>query len=301
MIAGELLSASRIFVQAARSESFASAGEQLDLTGSAVSKAVARLEQRLGVRLFRRTTRRLSLTEEGQLYLDACLRAFGELDLAESLLSSRRREPSGRIRLSVPELLGRRVIMPVIQDVARRYAAIEIEVGFSNHLIDLVEDHVDIAVRIGQPGRSADLVSRRLGAQRIVTCAAPGYLDLRGIPLRPEELAAHACITYVRGGKPQAWQLLAANGAAQELAVGGRLGIGSYEAIAETAVAGFGIAQIPAWLVADALDQGRLVAVLPDHAPPSLPIYAVWPHRRDLSLRARVMIDALVERFHGFD
>ncbi|OCC05598.1 hypothetical protein BA190_07480 [Labrys sp. WJW] len=300
MIAGELLSASRIFAQAARSESFAAAGEQLDLTGSAVSKAVARLEQRLGVRLFRRTTRRLSLTEEGQLYLDACQRAFGELDLAEGLLSSRRLEPTGRLRLSVPELLGRRVVMPVVRDVARRYCGIEIEVGFSNHLIDLVEDHVDIAVRIGQLGRPADLVSRRLGEQRIVTCAAPDYLRTHGVPVHPEDLVAHACISYVRGGKPQSWQLQAANGTALSLAVAGRLSIGSYEAIAETALAGFGIAQVPAWLVGDAIRDGELLVVLEQFAPDSLPIYAVWPHRRDLSLRARVMIDALVERFQGF-
>ncbi|MGN8113731.1 LysR family transcriptional regulator [Labrys sp. 22185] len=300
MIAGELLSASRIFAQAARSESFASAGEQLDLTGSAVSKAVARLEQRLGVRLFRRTTRRLSLTEEGQLYLDACMRAFGELDLAEGLLSSRRREPTGRLRLSVPELLGRRVVMPVIQDVARRHSGIEIEVGFTNHLIDLVEDHVDIAVRIGQPGRPADLVSRRLGEQRIVTCAAPSYLRDHGTPAHPEDLAAHACIGYVRGGKPQGWQLRAINGTVLSLAVAGRLSIGSYEAIAETALAGFGVAQVPAWLVAEAIQNGSLVVVLGQYAPDSLPIYAVWPHRRDLSLRARVMIDALVGHFQGF-
>lgn len=300
MISSEQLTAIRTFIQAAKSENFSDAGLKLGLTSSAVGKAVARLETRLGARLFHRTTRQMTLTEDGALLLQACQRAFSELEAVEATLTSRTREPAGRLRVSLPELLGRKVIMPILLELSQTYSMLTFDVSFSNRLTDLVEDGIDLAVRIGNVGNSADLVARRLGTQNIVMCASPDYLARRGTPKVVSDLAGHDCITYSRSDGRAPWLLADETGAVGQVDVSGTFSVGSYDAIYDCVLRGFGVAQLPEWLVAEALKQGSVVTVMPASSPKGLPIQAVWPHRRDMNRRTRVLTDLLIRHFRQF-
>jgi DNA-binding transcriptional LysR family regulator len=300
MISSEHLSAIRSFMAAARSQNFSQAAELLGLTSSAVGKSVARLETHLGVRLFQRTTRRMTLTEDGAMFLQACQRAFSELDAVEATLASRLREPAGRLRISLPELLGKKLVVPVLLELSRRYRLLSFDISFSNRLTELVDGGFDLAVRIGQVGDAADLVARPLGKQNIVICASSTYLHQRGTPCEIDHLREHDCITYARADGPAPWLLNDRHGIVQDVNVAGTFSIGSYEAMYLCALEGAGVAQLPTWLVSDALEDGRLLPVMTAFNPPGLPIQAVWPNRKDMNPRTRVLTDALVSRFRSF-
>jgi DNA-binding transcriptional LysR family regulator len=296
MISSEHLSAIRSFMAAARSQNFSQAAELLGLTSSAVGKSVARLETHLGVRLFQRTTRRMTLTEDGAMFLQACQRAFSELDAVEATLASRLREPAGRLRISLPELLGKKLVVPVLLELSRRYRLLSFDISFSNRLTELVDGGFDLAVRIGQVGDAADLVARPLGKQNIVICASSTYLHQRGTPCEIDHLREHDCITYARADGPAPWLLTDRHGIVQDVNVAGTFSIGSYEAMYLCTLEGAGVAQLPTWLVSDALEDGRLLPVMTAFNPPGLPIQAVWPNRKDMNPRTRVLTDALVSR-----
>ena len=195
------------FVEAAEAGSFALAAERMRLTRSAVGKSIARLEQRLGVRLFHRTTRSQSLTEDGQAYYERCVRALAELDAGAMALDSGKGEPIGRLRVSVPVLSGRHCVAPVLLALGRQYPRLAIEISFSDHVVDLVEEGYDLAVRIGNLPDSSTLVARRLGTQRMVICAAPSYLAEHGKPATVDELPEHAAIAYGRSGRIEPWRI----------------------------------------------------------------------------------------------
>src|SRR5512138_1076673 len=175
-----------MFVHAVEAGSFAQAAARLRVTRSAVAKGVARLEQRLGTRLFNRTTRSQSLTEEGHAYYERCVRALAELDAAEAEFDARRSEPSGCLRVSVPVLFGRRCVAPLLLQLANEHRALSVEMSFSDRFVDLVDENFDLAVRIGSLSDSATLAARRLGEQRMGICAAPSYLAKRGMPASAE-------------------------------------------------------------------------------------------------------------------
>src|SRR5882672_3846135 len=168
------------FVQAVEAGSFTRAAERLRITKSAVGKAVAQLEYRLGVRLLNRTTRSLSLTSEGEAYYEACVRALAEIDAAQALLASRRQVPSGRLRVDLPLSFGRRCVAPVLFALAGRYPGLTLELSFNDRRIDLIQEGVDLAIRMGELDDSPGLAARRLYAQRSVLCASPAYLARRG-------------------------------------------------------------------------------------------------------------------------
>lgn len=300
MMSNDKLTGLRAFVQAVESGSFSRAAQQLGQSPSSVGKAIARLEQRLDARLFHRTTRRLALTDEGQAFHERCLRAFGELEQAESDLAARRLVPAGRLRVALPVLLGRDWVMPVLLELAARHPALEIDAVFSNRPVDFAEEGFDLAVRIGLLEQSAPLAARRLGEQRLVVCAAPAYLARHGVPEAPEDLAdGHACIGLLRDGQIEPWRFATApvagraGTAPRRWPGAARLRLGHLEAVAAAALAGQGLAQLPAWLVAGALADGRLRAVLASHESAPLPIHAVWPATRAMSARLRLVIDTL--------
>lgn len=284
-----------VFVAVAEAGSFAMAAQRLGVTRSAVGKQVARLEQRLGVRLFHRTTRRQSLTDDGQSYYEHCVRALAELAAAEAGFESGRCEPSGRLRVSVPVLFGRHCVAPVLQALAQRHPALEVEVCFSDRIVDLVEDGFDLAVRVGPLPDTTALAARRLGVQHMSICAAPAYLARHGHPRSVADLDGHAGIAYVRAGRPMPWLLRGEDGAPVESRIASRLRFDDLQAIADAAIAGAGLAWLPCWLVAPALRDGRLALVSGDDAVVPADIHALWPHSRRLPLRVRVAIDALVE------
>ena len=290
MISNERFAGIRAFVQAVEAGSFSRAAQQLGLSPSSVGKAVARLEQRLDVRLFHRTTRSLSLTDEGLAFHDSCVRALGELEQAESALLERRVQPTGRLRMTVPVLLGRDWITPLLLQLAERYPALEIEAQFSNYPVDFAEQGCDLAVRIGLLDNSASLAARQLGVQQLVVCAAPVYLAQHGAPQSPGDVRGHACIGMLRDHQVEAWQLRDAS-----VRIAARLRLGHLEAVKQAALAGHGLAQLPRWLVQQELASGQLQEVLAPFAGPGLPLYAAWPATRAMTARLRLVIDTLRE------
>lgn len=288
MISNERFAGIRAFVQAVEAGSFSRAAQQLGLSPSSVGKAVARLEQRLDVRLFHRTTRSLSLTDEGLAFHASCVRALAELEQAENALAERRLQPAGRLRIAVPVLLGRDWVMPLLLQLAGQYPALEIEAHFSNQPVDFAEQGCDLAVRIGLLDDSASLAARQLGVQKLVVCGAPAYLEQHGRPQSPGDLAHHACIGMLREEQLESWQLRDTS-----VRIGARLRLGHLEAVKQAALAGHGLAQLPRWLVEKELASGQLQAVLEACAGPGLPLYAAWPASRAMTARLRLVIDTL--------
>lgn len=282
-----------VFVQAAEAGSFALAGERLHLSRSAVGKAIARLEQRLGSRLFHRTTRRQRLTEDGQAFYERCVRALAELETAAAALDRGRAEPSGHLRVTMPVLFGRHCVAPALLALARAHPRLNLELSFSDRVTDLVDEGFDLAVRIGRLPDSGSLAARRLGTQRMAICAAPAYLAQHGRPRSADELATHSAIVYARGGHELPWQLRDADGRTLEPRLHSRLRLDDVQAIADAAIAGAGLAWLPCWLLARHLRTGELEVVLDCERVLATDIYAVWPQTQYLPAKTRAAIDAL--------
>jgi DNA-binding transcriptional LysR family regulator len=282
-----------LFVEVVDAGSFARAGERLSLTRSAVGKAVARLEARLGVQLFQRTNKTQSLTEDGQQYYERCLRAIEELRAGEALLESGRREVAGRLRVSLPVLFGRHCVAPILRDYARQHPRLELEMNFSDRQVDLIADGFDLAIRNGTLGNETSLKARRLVGQRKVLCASPSYLAERGEPSDLGDLADHDLLIYWRGDHGLSWRLPDTTGSLVELQPTSRLRFDDLEVIVDAAIEDMGIAWVPYWLVRDQLRSGHLVELWGDRATASLECYVVWPASQYLPLRSRLAIDIL--------
>lgn len=287
------------FVEAAEAGSFALAAERMRLTRSAVGKSIARLEQRLGVRLFQRTTRSQSLTEDGQAYYERCVRALAELDAGALALDSGKREPFGRLRVSVPVLLGRHCVAPVLLELGRQYPRLAIEVSFNDHVVDLVEEGFDLAVRVGTLLDSSTLVARRLGTQRMVICAAPSYLAEHGTPANVEDLSKHVGIVYGRSGRIAPWSVRDSAGQILKAQVNNRLVFDDLQAITDAAVAGMGLAWLPCWLMAKYAQENELELVMDCNNMWATEIYAVWPQSHYLPSKTRAAIEALAAEIPG--
>lgn len=286
-----------VFVHAVDSGSFTAAAQRLGVTKSAVGKSVATLEQRLGVRLLARTTRRLSLTEEGADFYQSCVRVLAELDEAEARAASRRRTVAGTLRISLPVSFGRRWVVPHLLEMTKRHPLLRLDIRLSDRAVDLLEEGIDMVVRLGEPGNSAFLSSRCLGHQRVVTCASPAYLAERGSPACAADLAAHDCLTFAGEGGIVPWTLPGEMAGTTTVLVDGRHTISDGEALRMAAIDGLGIAQLPTWLVADALGSGALIAVLAPQGVPGTPIQAMWPTTRDLAPKIRATVDELLAHF----
>ncbi|MFF7057985.1 LysR family transcriptional regulator [Achromobacter spanius] len=281
------------FVATAHAGGFSAAARELGMTPSGVAKSVARLEARIGLKLLHRTTRKVSLTPEGEAYLDACLGVIEQLDLTESGLSPKGAAPKGRVRLQLPGAFGRRHVLPGLLDMARRYQKLDLSVSFSERTVDLVQEGYDLAVRIGDVGDDSNLVAKRLGTQRLVICAAPAYIDSHGPLSSPEALLQSDCITGPRGRQKPAWLLRVSEHRVLRQEIKARHEFSDGEAMLAAGLAGCGVMQMPTWLVANALQEGRLVPLLEQWAGGEMPIHAVWPQSRFMQPRLRAVIDML--------
>jgi DNA-binding transcriptional LysR family regulator len=282
-----------VFVEAVEAGGFAKAAERLSLTRSAVGKVIARLEERLGVRLFQRTTRTQSLTEDGQQFYEKCVRAIEELRSGEALLESGRKEVAGRLRVSLPVLFGRYCVAPILRSYARQHPKLELELSFNDRKVDLIADGFDLAVRNGALGNETSLRARRLVSQRKVLCASPNYVATRGEPRSIAELAEHDLLVYWRNDYGLAWRLPDATGTLVDAPVTSRLRFDDLEAIADAAVDGLGLAWLPHWLIRDRLRAGVMVELWGDRPSATMDCYAVWPVTRHLPFRSRLAIDIL--------
>lgn len=283
-----------VFLAAAEAGSFSRAAENLYLTRSAVTKTVARLEARLGVTLFNRTTRSQSLTEQGMLYYEHCRRAVNEIQQAEDLLAGDGLQISGRLRVSMPVLFGHLCIAPLLTTLAQQHPGLRLDMAFSDRVVDLAEEGFDLAIRIGELADSSSLIARRLAAHSMVFCAAPAYLARAGEPTSAQDLEQHAAIAYTRAGRLQKWRIGSAQGKALEITPQAKLMMDDMQAIKDAALAGCGIAWLPYWLVRDALSTGALQAILTANDGGSWPVYAVWPRSARLPLKVRVAVDRLI-------
>jgi DNA-binding transcriptional LysR family regulator len=292
----ERLNGIAAFVQSVEAGSFALAAERMQLTRSAVGKSIARLERRLGVRLFHRTTRRQSLTDDGQAYYERCVRALAELDAGEAALDTGRRSPTGRLRVSVPVVFGRHCVAPVLLELARQHSGLIVEASFSDRVVDLVEEGFDLAVRIGTLSDSASLSARRLGTQRMGICAAPSYLAEHGCPTHADELGRHIGIAYGRDGQTASWRVRGADGEICESRVDSRLRFDDLQVIVDAAVSGAGLAWLPCWLMAPHVRAGALTLVMDSERVLATAIHAVWPRTRYLPSKTRAAIDALAAK-----
>ncbi|MCY1078286.1 LysR family transcriptional regulator [Archangium lansingense] len=284
------------FVQAAEAGSFALAAERMGLSRSAVGKSIARLETHLGTRLFLRTTRRQSLTEDGQAFYERCVRALAELEAGTAALDSGRRAPTGRLRVSAPVMFGRHCAAPLLWELAQQHPGLEVEISFSDRVVDLIEDGYDLAVRVAPLADHAGLTARRLGAQEMLVCAAPAYLARHGHPATLAELDGHTAVVYGRNGISKPWRFPDGQGGEKIVSVPSRLRFDDVETIADAAVQGAGLAWLPCWLVAEHLRDGRLVAVLEQERRYGNEVYAVWPQNKHLPSKVRAAIDVLVAR-----
>lgn len=297
MISADRLKGISSFVAVANAGSFTAAAERLNLTNSAVSKSIARLEARLGMRLFERTTRSLALTEEGAAYYDVCTRILTELEDAETALAAQRSEPAGLLRVDLPASFGRIHVLPLILEFAEQHPKLRPHVSFTDRFVDLIEEGIDIAVRIGGPAAwPATLGHRYLGTERVIFCAAPLYLHRHGTPTTFEELSEHACILYGNAfGSTSPWVILDATGQTQLRMVESRIVVGNGEAQVAAVVAGSGVAQLATWLIKDQLQRGELVEILPHLATEGLDLHLAWPRKRESLPKVQQLVELLCE------
>ncbi|WP_437287574.1 LysR family transcriptional regulator [Sorangium sp. So ce406] len=284
-----------VFMAVVDEGSFVAGGQAMGLTRSAAGKAVNRLEDRLGVRLLNRTTRALSLTDEGRVFYDRGLQILAAVDDAEASVAGRSGTPRGLLRLTVPDAFGRLVVLPLLRKYLEAWPDIQVEVSFTDRLADIVEEGFDLAVRIGEAPPDTRLVSRLVARYRAVLCAAPSYIAARGEPRSLDDLAGHDCLIFSSRNRRQSWRFVGDDGAWVKAQGPGRLRLDSGEAIRDAAVAGLGVAFLPDFLVAKDLAAGRLQQVLPDVEAEDVKIVTIYPTRRLLEPRVRRFIDLMVE------
>src|SRR2546423_11552142 len=290
------LGAIQVFAQVVEAGSFAKAAERLGLSTSAASRHVAELEAHLQTRLLNRTTRRVSLTESGRAFYERSVQLLADLAEAEQEASSAAVVPRGTIRLTTSVNFGVRHVAPAIAEFLERYPDVRFDVSLSDRVVDLVEEGLDLAIRIGAPVAD-NLVARKLGETRMVPCASPGYLAKHAAPKTPEDLAHHNCFTYEYVSPRHVWRFRDRSGAERAVRVAGRLHSNNGDLLAEVAARGTGIVFEPAFIVGPEVRAGRLVPLLQDFVPLPVPIYALYPSRKHLSAKVRRFVEFLIERF----
>ncbi len=295
MHSSERLKGIDVFVCVADTGSFTGAGERLHLTTSAVSKAIARLEKRLQVRLFDRTTRRLALTEAGREFYHTCTGVLAHLEEAELSLHANNNEFKGRLRIDLSASYGRLHVLPAILDFVKQHPQLEPHITLSDRFVDPVEEGIDIIVRIGGSGSwPAALDHYPIGVQRLIFCASPDYLHQRGEPVDEQTLAEHGCVLYgtAEGTASPLHGLEIGTGKVQRPAAT-RIAIGDIEGQATAVIAGHGIAQLPLWLVREHLKSGRLVQVLPGLEAEGLPMNIAWLRSREKLPKVKTLVEHL--------
>ncbi|AHG64588.1 LysR family transcriptional regulator [Advenella mimigardefordensis] len=286
------------FVATVKTGSFTTAADMLGLTRSAVGKSVARLETRLHTRLLHRTTRKLSLTDEGKAVYERWRQVLDDLDEIEATMLDRRDQPSGTLRLTSSLSFGQRHILPLLDQFLKQWPEVSADIRFTDRFIDLVEEGFDIAVRIGAPREDSQLLTRTVAWQQFATCASPDYLAKKGVPQHPGDLVQHDTIAFASGEKSIAWRFQTPDGL-HLCEAPARLTIDSSEAMRDAALAGFGLVHIPTYITGNDLRAGTLVEVLKPFRPPPEPIRVVYPSKRHLSPRIRAFIDLLIERWQA--
>ena len=288
-----------VFLSVVETGSFASAGRAFGLSRSTAGKAVSRLEDRYGLRLLNRTTRAISMTEEGQRLYKQGLAIQAAIADADVSMAGGEGIPKGTLRIAAPDALGRRLLMPVVRQFQQDWPEVRFEISFSDTLRHIIKDGFDLAVRIGVTSPDTSLISRTLMTDRPVLCASPSYLEGRKTPSRIDHLSTHDLLQFSSVGQRQVWVLQDATEFWSNAPGQVTLRLDNAEALREAALAGMGIALLPSTLVKEDLAAGALVRILPDVSTGEVPIVALYPHKRFLEPRVRRFIDMLAANMPG--
>ena len=291
------LTSMAVFVRAADLGSFAAAAEATGISPQMVAKHVVFLEDRLGTALLNRTTRRQSLTDVGRAYYERCKLILSEAEAAEALAQDMRSKPKGVLRVNAPMTFGSFSLSPFITRYLAEYPDMHIDLTLSDRFVDPLEDGFEVMVRIGDV-QDMSLVAIPLAPYRLIACASPSYLALRGEPQVPDDLKRHDCLTYNNWSPsmPCRW-LFTRDRKSEEVQVDGRFHSNDWKALLHAAIAGFGITLGPESVLAPEIEAGRLVRVLPDYEGPARPMHVLYPAGRRPTVKVRSFVEALVEAF----
>jgi DNA-binding transcriptional LysR family regulator len=292
------LRAFEVFTTVVSKGGFAKAAEALDTSPANVTRYVAELEAHLGARLLNRTSRRLSLTEAGEALYERARAILDEIAEAEAAASASVAEPRGRLRINAPLSFGVRHLAPLWPQFMARHPQVELEISLSDRVVDLVEEGYDLAIRISRGGSQAH-VARKLAASRNIVCASPDYLKIHGTPATPDELAAHRCLAYSYTAMAEDWRLTHADGREAVVRMRPVMYSNNGDTTRSAALAGQGVIWQPTFIIGEDLKAGRLVRLLPEWSLPDIDVLAVYPSRRHLSAKVRLMVDFLAEAFKG--
>jgi LysR family transcriptional regulator, regulator for bpeEF and oprC len=289
------------FVRVAEVQSFAQASNVLGLSTSAVSKAVARLEADLGVKLFHRTTRSISLTTDGVCFYEGCQQLLGELDALEAEIQGNRVAPRGRLTVSVSVAFGRVCLVPILKTFAQEFPEIALDISMDDRPVDLAEQGIDVVIRTGQLSDRANLIARQIVTYPLVVCGSPTYLEQHGQLQQPEELQYHRCLNFRNRatGRFYPW-FLTIDGKVERYAVSGSIVFDNADAIVRSAIAGLGLSQMPTFLAAEAFANGELQEVLFPYRPPEVPIWICYLDRRFVAPRIRAFVDFMARQKEFF-
>lgn len=286
----------RLFAAVAEQQGFAPAARRLGVSAPAVTRAVAALEDRLGARLLHRTTRVVRLTEAGTRFLADCKRILGEIEEAEAAAAGSHAEPRGRLVITAPLMFGRLHVAPIVLDFLKRHPAVVARALYLDRVTDLVEEGIDVAVRIG-PLPDSSLTAVRVGAMRRIVCAAPRYLRTHGTPRSPADLAEHDAVAFGGATPPGQWTF--EGGRRQTVAPRFRMEVNSAEVAVAAAVAGQGVTRVLHYQAARELRAGTLRLLLADFEPPALPIHVVHAEGRRAAARVRAFVDFAAQRLRA--
>lgn len=284
------------FVRVAETKSFSEAARRLRSSKSLISRQVAALEEELGVRLFHRTTRSLSLTDEGRGYHTQVTRILSEIEEANMSVSQSQAAPRGRLRVSAPMSFGILHLAPAIRDFLTRYPEVELDLSLNDRYVDVVDEGFDLAIRIGRLTDSS-LVARKLARHRMILCASPDYLKQHNAPKDPDDLKRHQCLCYSTNSLAPEWLFVTKDGKPWPVAIAGRLHANNGDVLRTAALQGLGIIYLPSFIVGADVQASALVSLLPEFVPTDSAIHAVYPHTRHLSPKVRAFIDFLAERY----
>ncbi|HEQ1859015.1 TPA: LysR family transcriptional regulator [Providencia alcalifaciens] len=285
-----------IFIAVVESGNFTAASERLHVTRSAVSKSISRLENSLGVALFQRTTRQQTLTDDGVVLYEYASKALSSLQEASNFLESGKRHVEGKVCITAPRLLGNLYVIPLLIELMSLYPKLEIETLLNDRNVDLQQEGVHVAVRVGQLADSNQLIAREIGHHKMIFCASPDYLMAKGTLMALSELEKHRLIAYTQGGHILPWQVYDQAQQEHRYLPTSKLVMDDMQTIMLAAIKGAGIAYLPQWLVQEKIHSGQLVEVLSDYQSARYPISVVWFATSFLPLKIRVVIDALSEK-----
>ena len=286
----------RAFTQVVESGGFAAAARKMGLSRSAVNKLVLNLEDDLQTQLLHRTTRRVSATAAGRAFYERSVNILADLEEAELALSRLQEEPRGSLRVNAPMTFGVLHLGPLLVDFMAQYPDLQVELSLNDRFIDPIDEGFDVTVRIAPSPGAASLIAHTLAPCPMVICAAPSYLQRRGMPSQPSDLVHHACLHYGHRSQDNTWTLTGADQVPLTVSIDGPLCCNNGEVLKQAALAGLGLVLMPRFIVEESLQQGRLQPILPDFCPPESQIYALYPVNRHLSVKVQRLIEFLQQR-----